>query len=120
MDFLNSKPNTLHGILTTEKDKTDRQGYEFSVQDLTVENLNTYNDCFVCYKELIENFIIGKYEDFLRVFESFDGFILNTKGDSIFGKVPAQEKIKDLIINCGKKIKNDYHNGFTVSFKKRI
>ena len=97
LEFLNAKPNTLQGILHSEKDKTDRQGYEFSVQDLRVENLNTYNDYFACYKDLIENTILSKYEDFLRLFSGFDGFIMNIKGNMMLGKVPGQDYIKDLV-----------------------
>lgn len=120
LNFLNTKPNTLHGILTNEKDKTDRQGHDFSVQDLTVENLNTYNDCFYAYKDMVENCILEKYENFSKVFEGFNGFITDVQGNLIHGKVPGETKVKNLISNQGKKLKKDYHNEFTVSIKKRI
>ena len=67
------------------------------MQDLRVENLNTYNDYFACYKDLIENTILSKYEDFLRLFSGFDGFIMNIKGNMMLGKVPGQDYIKDLV-----------------------
>lgn len=104
----------------SEKDKTDRQGHDFSVQDLRVENLNTYNDYFVCYKELVEKNIIEKHDEFARYFAGFDGFIMSVKGNLLFGKVPGQEKIKEIVVSRAKKIKAEYHGEFAVICKKRI
>ena len=120
LEFLNAKPNTLQSVLTSEKDKTDRQGYEFSVQDLRVENLSTYNEHFQCYQRFIENDIIRKFEEFSRIFRNFNGFVMNLKGEVILGKLPDQDNIKNLLVNRGKKFKENYRNEFTVSFKKRI
>ena len=120
LEFLNAKPNTLQGVLASEKEKTDRQGYEFSVQDLKVENLNTYNDFFLCYKDFIEKDIIRKHEEFSKIFYNFQGFIMKIKGDVILGKLPDQDNLKELLVNRGKKFKAEYHNELTVSFKKRI
>ena len=115
---MNSKPNTLQGILTKEKDKTDRQGYEFSLRDMTVESLNTYNDCFFAYKQLIEKDIITLYEYYLEIMGNFEGFIINMSGDLIYGSIPGKE-MSSIVKNTGKKLKSEYHGKLTVSCKKR-
>lgn len=120
LNFLNCKPNTLHSILASEKDKTDKQGYEFSVKELKAENLATYNDYFAVYKENLENLAVGKYAECLVAFRDFQGFVMNTKGDVIVGEVPGPERLKEIIVGRGKKLKVEYRNELTVSFIKRI
>jgi hypothetical protein len=120
LSFLNCKPNTLHSILASEKDKTDRQGYEFSVKELKAENINTYNDYFAVYKEILELTAEEKYEECYKSFADFQGFIMNIKGDLIFGECPGSEKLKELMVNRGKRLKNEYRNELTVRVIKRI
>jgi hypothetical protein len=119
LKFLNSKPNTLQSILMTEKDKTDRQKNEFSVQDMTVESLNTYNDYFAVYKEIIDAKVVEIFDEYWKTFGNFQGFMTNSKGDCIVGTLPGPEALKEVIITRGKRLKSDYRNTMTVSGKKR-
>lgn len=120
LSFLNCKPSTLSSVLATEKEKTDRQGYEFSVNDLKVEHLNNYNEFFVEYKEILELTALEKYEECYNMMGDWQGFIMNIKGEVMFGEVPGLEKIKELVVNMAVKLKTEHRNDVSVSFIKRM
>jgi len=117
--FLNAKPNTLQGILNTEKDKTDRQGCEFGIKDLTVESLNTYNECFKIYKDQIELSISDTLDEIYKSFNSFNGFIMTTKGDLIYGSLEPYMTLKKIIVSRAKIMKETYRQELSVIFIKR-
>lgn len=120
LKFLNSKPNTLQGILNTEKDKTDRQGYEFGLKDLTVESLNTYNDCFQGYKEFVETEISEHLQKFEKELAGFNGFVMTVHGELIHGELGSLDKFRDILVNRAKKMRDSYRCDFSVSLIKRI
>lgn len=117
---MNCKPSTLSSVLATEKEKTDRQGYEFSVNDLKVEHLNNYNEIFVEYKEILELTALEKYEECYNMMGDWKGFIMNIKGEVMFGEVPGLEKLKELVVNMAAKLKIEHRNDVSVSFIKRM
>jgi hypothetical protein len=119
LKFLSSKPNTLQGILNTEKDKTDRQGSEFGLRDLTAETLNTYNDCFQNYKEFIETELSDFFRNFQSALSGFSGFVMTLDGDLVQGNLGKLEKFKEMIAKRGKIMRDSYKHDFSVSLIKR-